>query len=197
MLKYLPYIDNRRGRFIYKGWPAQQNHRIFDYFPSFFEEEKFDIVIEIGTSEGGLSLYIHELSQNYNFDFWTYDTEMMLNDLPPFDFRKKSAWDGEGYNEIITALDESDKKALLLVDGGNKILEFNLYAPFLKKGDYIMTHDYAPDKNFHEKYMKYGIWEWCQITEKDLNLEVYGLSKNHHSDDFLNVAWGCFVKTEI
>jgi len=178
---------------MYKDWPVQQNHRIFDYFPKFFREEEFDTVIEIGTSEGGLALYMHELSEQYNFTFWTYDIDNKLPHAPPFDFRQKSAWDGEGFNEIITALDE-DKKVLLLTDGGDKIKEFNLYGPYLKTGDFIMTHDYAPDRDFHNTYMKYGVWEWCQNTDEDLDLEINGLYKSCHADDFINVAWSCFTK---
>jgi len=186
-------MGSRRGRFLYKGWPAQQNNQIFDYFPAFLEAEQFDTVIEIGTSEGGLALYIHELSQQYNFKFWTYDIHDKLPDTPPFDFRQKSAWDGEGMNEILSEL-ISPRKVLLLTDGGNKIKEFNLYSPHIKVNDFIMTHDYSPNKEFHDKYMKYGIWEWCENTDSDLDIEKNGLYKSHHADEFINVAWSCFTK---
>jgi len=192
-LKYPPYTCNRRGRFIYKGWPVQQNHRIFDYFPKFLEAEQFDTVIEIGTSEGGLALYMHDLSQQYNFTFWTYDIENTLPHTPPFDFRQKSAWAGEGMNEILSEL-ASIRKVLLLTDGGDKIKEFNLYGPHIKANDFIMTHDYAPSKEFHEKHMKYGVWEWCQNTDKDLHIEKNLLKKSHYAEDFINVAWSCFTK---
>lgn len=178
---------------MYKDWPMQQNHRIFDYFPAFFEKEQFDTVIEIGTSEGGLSLYIHELSEEYNFTFWTYDIENKLPHTPPFDFRQKSAWDGEGFDEITAALAE-DKKVLILTDGGDKIKEFHLYSPYIKTHDFIMTHDYAPSKDFHEQHMKYGVWEWCQNTDNDLQYETYGLNKSQWADEFINVAWSCFTK---
>jgi len=193
LLKYHNYTCSRRGRFIYKGYPTQQNHRIFDYFPAFFEKEQFDTVIEIGTSEGGLSLYVHELSKEYNFTFCTYDIKNHMGITPPFDFREKSAWDGEGYNEIIQAL-QSDKKVLLLTDGGDKVKEFHLYAPHLKAHDFIMTHDYAPSKEFHTLHMKYSVWEWCQNTDEDLQYEKYGLNKSEWADEFINVAWSCFSK---
>ena len=178
---------------MYKDWPMQQNHRIFDYFPAFFEEEQFDTVIEIGTSEGGLSLYMHELSQEYNFTFWTYDINNKLPHNPPFDFRQYSAWDGKGHDEIIQEL-SSPRKVLLLTDGGDKVKEFHLYAPHIKAKDFIMTHDYAPSKHFHAQYMRYGIWEWCQNTDEDLTPEKYSLTKSPHAQDFINVAWSCFSK---
>lgn len=171
----------------------QQNHRIFDYFPKFLEAEQFDTVIEIGTSEGGLALYMHELSKQYKFKFWTYDVERKMPDLPPFDFRHKSAWDGQGYEEILRALHSNDK-VLLLTDGGDKIKEFNLYGPHIKANDFIMTHDYAPSKDFHTQFMRYGIWEWCENTDNDLHVEKNLLKKSPYAEDFINVAWSCFTK---
>lgn len=188
------YTCSRHGRFMYYGWPAQQNNNIFDYFPPFFEQKQFDTVIEIGTSEGGFSHYIYDLSQEHNFKFWTYDIENKLKKTPPFDFRNKSAWDGDGYAEIVEGI-ANGGKTLLLVDGGNKIKEFNLYAPFLKEGDFIMTHDYAPDHEYHKVLMRDQIWEWCENVQEDLDIYENSLMPAPSwSQQFLNVAWSCWEK---
>ena len=188
------YTCQRHGRFMYYGWPAQQNNHIFDYFPDFFQSQSFDTVIEIGTSEGGFSHYIYDLSQVHGFRFWTYDIENKLRKTPPFDFRNKSAWDGEGYEEIVEGITNGGK-VLLLVDGGDKIKEFNLYAPFLKSGDFIMTHDYAPSVEYHETHMKGKIWDWCENIAADLNVfENDLLPADLWSDKFINVAWSCWSK---
>jgi cephalosporin hydroxylase len=195
-MKY-PYVCSRKGRFMYKDFPAQQNNTIFDYFPDFFTEKAFDTVIEIGTSEGGFSLYIYELSLEHGFSFCTYDIHNKLPKDPPFDFRQKSAWDGDGMNEIIEGI-KTGNKTLLLVDGGDKIKEFNLYAPYLKDGDYIMTHDYATDRRFHEKYMRENIWEWCENIDEDLQYSENGLTKcPDFSGEFLAVAWSCFTRVGL
>jgi len=201
--KYPTYIDSRRGTWIYTDpqtnvdFKIQQNVQVEEYFQRFFIEWSFslDKVIEIGTAGGGLSSIIEAYSKFYGFKFITYDIENKLpqevRNKPPFDFRQKSAWEGEGYEEIINEL-KSEDKTLLLIDGGDKIKEFNLYVPHIKPGDYIMTHDYAPSKEYWEKYMKYGIWGWCQNTDADLNLsEVH---RDKWAQEFINVAWSCFTK---
>lgn len=190
------YTCSRHGRFMYHGWPAQQNNKIFNYFPPFFQAQTFDTVIEIGTSEGGFSHYIYDLSQLHGFRFWTYDVENKLRKEPPFDFRNKSAWDGEGYDEIVEGI-ANGGKTLLLVDGGDKIKEFNLYAPFLKENDFIMTHDYAPDREYHSIFMRDQIWEWCENVAADLEaFENDIVPASYWSPQFLNVAWSCWQKSE-
>ena len=68
-----------KGNFIYdnKNYDVkikvQQVYGIFDVFEKFFLKEKFDHVLEIGMSHGGLSLFLYEQSLKYNFCFQTYD----------------------------------------------------------------------------------------------------------------------------
>ena len=186
------YTCSNKGIFNYKNYFMQQNNRIFDYLPEFFQEHQFDHVVEIGTSGGGFSLYLHELSNTYNFTFRTYDVENKLHEAPPFDFRHKSAWDGEGYNEIIDTLNLPGK-VLLVVDGGDKPKEINLYSSHLKTNDVVMCHDYAPTKQYHEEHLgttPYR-WNWLEIEEKDIdrtNLEAI-------NTNLVDVAWGVFRKT--
>ena len=185
------YTCSRKGRFIYKGYPMQQNNTIFSYFPGFFQQHEFDHVVEIGTSEGGFSLYLHDLSQLHGFTFRTYDVENKLHETPPFDFRHKSAWDGEGFDEIVDTI-ELPGKVLLVVDGGDKPKEINLYSPFLKTNDIVICHDYAPTKAYHEEHLNtlpYR-WNWLEIEDKDIdrtNLEAI-------NTNLINVAWGAFRK---
>ena len=42
------------SRTDYKGIMVQQNPNVFNEFEKFFKKEKFDYIIEIGTSYGGL-----------------------------------------------------------------------------------------------------------------------------------------------
>ena len=41
-----------------------------------------------------------------------------------------------------------DLKTFIFADGGNKIQEFNTYAPLLKSGDCIAVHDWGVEINF-------------------------------------------------
>ena len=186
------YTCKSKGIFNYKNYSMQQNNRLFDYLPEFFQEHQFDHVVEIGTSGGGFALYLHELSNTYNFTFRTYDVENRLHETPPFDFRHKSAWDGEGYNEIIDTLNLPGK-VLLVVDGGDKPKEINLYSSHLKTNDVVMCHDYAPTKQYHEEHLDTTPyrWNWLEIEDKDIdrtNLEAI-------NTNLIDVAWGVFRKT--
>ena len=118
------------SRCKYKGITTQQNPNIFQTFEDFFTKEKFDYVIEIGTSYGGLSLFLHDQSLIHNFKFVSYDwfgfmngkwshrtdkLKSQFNGKYPFDFRDKNVFDTSTVNEIAEMLEGN--KCLLLWDG--------------------------------------------------------------------------------
>ena len=82
--------------------------------------------------------------------------------------------------------------SLVLCDGGNKKMEFNIISPLLKEGDFIMAHDYAPNSEYFEKHIKGKIWDWFEIEDshveqacKDNNLASYD------QQNFAEVVWLC------
>jgi hypothetical protein len=88
---------------------------------------------------------------------------------------------------------------LLLCDGGNKKLEVELYGGSLKKGDFIMAHDWAYDAEAFERNKREGVWfshetKWAdtegegqQFGLKD-SCEKYGIEPIY-ADEFDRVAW--------
>jgi hypothetical protein len=82
--------------------------------------------------------------------------------------------------------------ALVLCDGGNKPAEFNRYAKFLRSGDVIMAHDYAPTHDYFYDQMHGKHWNWWEIQDSEIadacarcKLEPF------MQDEFQRVAWAC------
>ena len=69
--------------------------------------------------------------------------------------------------EIIDFI-KQDGTTLVLCDGGNKVAEFNLISKFLKVGDIIMAHDYAYDRETFNNKINLKLWNWFEISEKDI-----------------------------
>lgn len=200
------------SRCKYKDITAQQNPNAFQTFNDFFIKEKFDHVIEIGTSYGGLSLFLHDQSLIHNFKFTTYDWSgfkggskvfadrrknllSKFNGKYPFDFRDKNVFDASTVNEIAGMLEGN--KCLLLCDGGDKPKEFQIYSKYLTKGSFIMGHDYAPDKQqFNENYRN-KIWNWHEISDKDIEptMESENLIHSTYYNEFTSVAWVQCIKS--
>ncbi|MBP99017.1 hypothetical protein CMK18_23955 [Candidatus Poribacteria bacterium] len=192
-------IKKNRCKFQFNlnGIKTQQRREVFQLFPPFLKAERFKKVLEIGTHHGGFSQYLHKLSQEHQFTFKTYDIKDLLHDVRkiygkvPFDYTQADVWCGAGKQQIISEITSSGK-CLLLVDGGNKNKEFNIYAPYLKKGDVIMTHDYAPSKEYFQQHIYKQKWLYLESWDDRLNWVENNLKKIN--PQFQDVVWSCFRK---
>ena len=191
------------SRTSYKGILAQQNPNTFNEFEKFFNNETFDYVIEIGTSYGGLALFLHDQSLKHKFKFITYDWSgfkdgawsnriyQLKSTMPSgnlsFDYRDKNIF--ENTDEIINIL--KNNKCLLLCDGGDKPKEFNIFGKHLTSGSYIMAHDYASDETDFETNVRNKIWNWFEIQDSDIQetMNENNIVKSNYFDDFVLVAW--------
>jgi len=92
----------------------------------------------------------------------------------------------------IHELLKSDKKILLLCDGGHKINEFTYFAPLMKKGDIIGMHDFA----INRKSIIRNAWTSCiESTEDDIKHFLGTRVKRYrYFDAFLVVVWGMYIK---
>jgi hypothetical protein len=72
-----------------------------------------------------------------------------------------------------------DGITLVLCDGGNKIEEFKILSKYIKKGDFIMAHDYARDEKKFLDDINLKFWNWHEIQESDISnaCETNGLEK--------------------
>ena len=198
-----------QSRCKYKGILTQQNPNVFNVFKDFLGKESFDYIIEIGTSYGGLSLFLYEQSLVYNSKFISYDwldfkkskwsnrtdkLKKLFSGKIPFDFRNKNVFEKSTIKEISNIL--SNNKCLLLCDGGDKPEEFRIYSKYLTKNSYIMAHDYAKDKkHFNEKISK-NVWGWFEIQDSDIqpSIDKEKLTKSDYYNSFENIAWVQCIK---
>lgn len=200
-------LINKRDKMVKRDFkygflniPVQQVPKALNVFQEFFENESFEYVIEIGTSYGGLSLFLNEQSNIHNFKFITYDIsdvrikKAWLDNKIPFDYTIEDCFSTNTSNFIITLLKEN--KCLLLCDGGNKVEEFNFFSQFITSGSYIMAHDYSPDKDYFNKNIRDAVWNWLEIEDADIMVSVddYNLIKPEYYEKFKDVVWVCYKK---
>lgn len=174
--------------FEYKGQKTLQVvgvEKAFEALAKENKEEPFQRIIEIGTDYGGLTNLLADHAISQGIDIYTYDINpnrfVSHNDKIKFFNTDVFLIEDE-----IAELIGSKGKTLLLCDGGNKRKEFEVFHKYLKSGDVIMAHDYAPDdKTFKEKYLN-KIWSWHEF--KDEYADFKNL-KPYMQDVFANFAW--------
>jgi predicted O-methyltransferase YrrM len=175
----------------YKGIHASQADGWIEAFDEFFKEERFAIVIELGTWCGGMALMLGEKA---NAKVYTFDVTSNVSAVA------KSALDRAGVEVRVENIFETSTvknlisgqgRVLLLCDNGDKRREVKLFAPFLKDGDVIMAHDYFENAGAYERERL--VWKSHEISESDMSgkgLEPY----QPYYDLFKKVFWGCGIK---
>ena len=130
------------------------------------------MVIEIGTSKGGMSALLADCVAHVGGEFHTFDIhgDGDFNQYPLrgnatfhlgdcFDIKNSDFIDNQLYKPGL---------AFLLCDGGNKVKEWNLFKHSLKSGDIIGAHDWCD-----ETMPKYSpdFWIMLETPTAKLNLE--------------------------
>ena len=186
------------------GLICQQHKDFQQVFRKFFNEVKPTTVIEIGIGQGATSLALNRILKEVGHEY-----EMISYELYPQSWYSMLSNEGitvricnlftddyqnirdSNKDEIVNNL-QRPGTTVLLCDGGLKKMEVNLLTDYLKPGDYVMAHDYVRNKAYFEEAINHRIWNWCEITDDDIqetiarnNLEVY------LRDEFQNVAWMC------
>lgn len=195
-----------KGHTEYKGYTAQQHNDFYDVMKQFINEVKPSRILEIGTAGGGFILAIRDILNDIGLTevpIKTYD----VYESPYYDeLRKKNIeinienlFDQPYLNlikpEKIVPYIQEKGVTVVFCDGGHKIGEFNSIAPYIKKGDYILAHDYINTWENYQENFKGKIWDWCEIEEKYIqdvsikeNLEFYNEEK------FNKIVWVCKIK---
>ena len=196
------------GFFNYKGLTIMQHKSIGDKFDKLIKEIKPERIIEIGTSYGGLTLLLRDLLDTNDLSksrLITYDINTpeglknYINKGVKIELHVENIFN-HNYNKLengknVIDLIKSNGTTLVLCDGGSKINEFNILSEFLKVGDVIMAHDYAPNKDYFDKHIHNKIWNWFEIQDSDINesCEQYNLIP-YMEEELRNVVWVCKIK---
>lgn len=183
----------------YKGFRAAQHGNFTTVFQKFLDEQKFDVIIEIGTLNGGLTRFLKDASPNsrlISYDITPQPEHKALIECG-VELKIVNIF-GEAYSvadkEIIEILNSNSKK-LILCDGGNKAAEFNSLASFVRKGDFIMAHDYSYDHNLYNEHIAGKVWNWCELVENDISNASANWGLVHYNkDEFQSIVWVCKTK---
>jgi hypothetical protein len=197
-------LENHDSISTYGNWGAQQNYKAFEVFFYFLKEARPKRILEIGTSIGGFTSFL-----NYSCKELGIECDILsldINEFPWYEEMKQSGIDirienvfspqYDSVSQYIIDFIQSDDTTIVLCDGGNKKLEFNILSNYLKENDFILGHDYSYDKNYFEENINGKIWNWCELMENDI-LEPCKRNNlvDYRREVFQSVVWVCKMKT--
>ena len=190
------------GAFQYNGLhTTQQVPTIKSYFEKLLKEENFDVIIELGTSLGGLTYILDDIVKENNLKHKIHTFDIGYRDYVEMYLKQRECVyhvldeRDEIYKTTVVDLMTNHGKALLLCDGGNKKEEFQRYSEFLKSGDVIMAHDYSESTNVFKEEIENKHWNWFEISFDDIkeSVEKHNLHK-YEKVDFKYAVWACYQK---
>ena len=194
MEELIKLTDEEREKLKFKlfGQRMSQAKGILDVFSHFLGQEKFDLIMELGTGRGTLSsflgLYRVLTSTNmHTFDIIRYPNERALKDLGIV-VHTEDIFSTFTVKNLIQ--NNPSSKILLICDNGDKIREFNTFSPYLKLGDFVIVHDYFPTR---ENWVKRKCPWSNQINLSDAKIKKNGLIPIYQ-ELFEPIFWGCFKK---
>lgn len=196
-------LDKNDSLSAFRGHTAQQSHNAYQVFYDFISEVKPKRILEIGTALGGFTEFLKilsdELSLNINILSYDITARPWYNQMVEkgIDVRVENIFNDDWSNVKQDVIDfvQQDGVTIVLCDGGWKIGEFKIFSKLIKEGDYILAHDYSYDTVTYENEIKNKIWNWCEITESDIEFSVNENNlKSYQPDKFSKAVWVCKVK---
>jgi cephalosporin hydroxylase len=165
---------NRR----YMGGGMSQSYAAIYFMEYYFEAHRFNYVIEFGSQKGALSTYFANMAgitEAFYFDTHELYPDIAWNarihegcghwyaklaEISPYvNCYHQDIFSEEIFNHTKENMEDLNK-TFIFCDGGDKVKEFNMYAPLLKKGDRIAVHDWGLEIHFPpiaETMKKYDI----------------------------------------
>jgi hypothetical protein len=173
--------------FLDKGWwqtgranaVIQQHPNIRTFMAELLSEVKPSLIIEIGTSYGGLTVALCEIVEELGLDLIidSYDPYVRQG-LPEvveqykFNFLEKGIGSPEIDEEVASKIRNTAGRVLVLCDGANKAYEFNTFSSALKSGDVIGGHDYAEDQADFDNRVKGKLWNWWELAYSHIGSSI-------------------------
>ena len=199
----LTNLEENDSLSAFRGHTAQQSHNVYKVFYDFISEVKPNRILEIGTALGGFTEFLKIITDELNLD-----TKILSYDISErqwyhqmiekgIDVRVENIFneDWTGVKQEVVDFVQQDGTTIVLCDGGWKIGEFKIFSKLIKEGDYILAHDYSYSKEVYESEIKDKIWNWCEITEQDIEESVISNNlKSYNQDKFSQAVWVCKVK---
>ncbi len=198
-------VDNDSLSVYNNEWVAQQNHNAFEIFFYFIKETRPKRILEIGTALGGFTYFLKDTCNSLNIDCEIMSFDINENHtyekLKEFgvDVSVENIFDSNYTTVSQSVIDfiQSEGTTIVLCDGGNKKLEFNILSNYLKENDFILGHDYSYDKEYFDNNINLKIWNWLELTEKDIEEPCNRNNLvDYRRDLFQSVVWVCKMKSD-
>ena len=97
-------------------------------------------IVELGTWEGGFSLFLAAQARCRGISFRTYDVTAPAHEIPGF-IQLDIFREAEQIGEYLSREDP----VILLCDGGNKAREVKTFSPYLSPESRIVVHDWGTE----------------------------------------------------
>lgn len=187
----------------FQGHGAQQSHRAYRVFYDFLCTEKPARILEIGTALGGFTTFLRIVADecspgmeimSFDISDKSYYDEIRARNI---DVRVQDVFGGDfkSVDQFVIDYIQKEGVTVVLCDGGWKVGEFNILSNYIKPGDYIMAHDYAPNREVFASDYDKKIWNWCEITDEDIkNACERNALLSYNRYGFNSAAWVCKTK---
>lgn len=150
------------------GIKTAQSPRTFELWEEFLTGIDFKRIIEIGTYKWGMSLFFFLWCKTKQAEFFTYDIKFfpmtrVLRELGiKKHFKQVDVFEEE---KEIAELIEKDGITILFCDGGDKVRELNTFSKYLKRGDFIVVHDWGTEVFEHQVPSFLELYDGDEITK--------------------------------
>lgn len=189
-----PNYDQEYYPFFYDGFRAEQSKAIFLALDKLAENCSPLQIVEIGTRNGGFTKILDDHPISEKALIYTFDINPDV--IKPLS-QKVSIIQGDCFKErnVIKEIIQRKGTSLVFCDGGNKNTEINKFSQYLKSGDIIFGHDYAPTKEIWEKEYLGKIWDWFECWDSGVEDAVRNLNLEPYLKEYFDKAvWNCLRK---
>ena len=189
------------GQVQLEQYTMLQAENAISVFQEFFGRVKNVVrIVELGTHTGGFTVCLRKMAAPKTLqEYITLDVADYREYKADFEELNIDFRQGDTFNESVLRVLASEVakpgRTVVLCDNGNKVLEFNLFATYLKPGDFIFAHDYAHSREYFETHIKNKIRNWLEIEYQDIEAAAKqnGLYP-FMQPEFQKVVWACFMK---
>ena len=131
---------HRYGGVSFCGVPVAQYWAEFCLWESLLNERRYETIVELGTFEGGFSLYLDAQARFRDMYFRTYDIKPPARDIPGFvqsDIYRDAQW--------IGAYMQEHSPVIVFCDGGNKPRELKTFSRYVTVDSTLVVHDWGTE----------------------------------------------------
>lgn len=157
---------HRFGGVSFGGVFCAQYWAEFVLWEALLNERPYDTLVELGTFDGGFSLYLAAQAHCRDMSFRTYDIHTPPRKIPGF-----VPIDIYAHAEEIGDHMRRHDPVIVLCDGGNKPRELKTFSRYVTEESTLVVHDWGTE------FLSSDIPENVEMVHEDLCLELGSISR--------------------